>query len=269
MRCPNCNSEVPEGKRFCGYCGQRLTPAEAGAPPPVPDAFDDDAPTQLVTDETRVEPRERLEGVEPAPPPQPEEPPETIPEEPSSPMPPPPVSPAPPSKRRSRKWVWGIVGVAVVALVAVVVLSNAGSQEPYEPAHEYIALFETRDEIHIRADQNVILGGEEWIADTQELVAEYLESLHIAITLDGDPLPDPTTYWDKIHEYGDYDDDGDTDYASGWHHSLGTLSPGTHQLEIIVQSLWPMIDGFDSDGDGELDEFDYDYEHRVSIIVEG
>ena len=52
MRCPNCNSEVPEGKRFCGYCGRRLTPAEASAAPPVPDAFDDEAPTQLVTGET-------------------------------------------------------------------------------------------------------------------------------------------------------------------------------------------------------------------------
>jgi hypothetical protein len=41
MRCPNCNSKVPEGKRFCGYCGYRLEPA--------PDQFDDDAPTRLVT----------------------------------------------------------------------------------------------------------------------------------------------------------------------------------------------------------------------------
>jgi hypothetical protein len=257
MRCPNCNSEVPEGKRFCGYCGRRLTPAEASAAPPVPDAFDDDAPTQLVTGETPVEPDGRLEEVQPAPPPQPEEPPEAIPEEPPSPI-----------KRRSRKWAWGIVAVAVVALVAVAVLSSTGRPEPYQPTRAWIDMFDTRDEIRVRADQIVVLGGNVWIADTPELVDEYIVSTHIEITLDGDPLPDPKTYWDETSEWGDYDDDGDADYSSGWQHELGTLSPGTHQIEITVQSNWPVIDGFDSDGDGELDEFDYDYEHRVSIIVE-
>jgi hypothetical protein len=165
-------------------------------------------------------------------------------------------------------WVWAVIAVAVVAIVAVAVLSNTGSPEPYQPTHEYIELFEYRDEIHIRADQIVVLGGSSWIADTEELVAEYIESLHIAVTLDGDPLPDPTGYWGEIYEYGDFDDDGDMDYASEWRRDLGTLSPGTHQLEITVQSLWPMIDGFDMDGDGELDEFDYDHQHRASIIVE-
>jgi hypothetical protein len=165
--------------------------------------------------------------------------------------------------------VWGIVAVAVVALVAVAVLSSTGRPEPYQPTHAWIDMFDTRDEIRVRADQIVVLGGNVWIADTEELVDEYIVSTHIEITLDGDPLPDPTTYWDETSEWGDYDDDGDTDYASGWRRDLGTLSPGTHQIEITVQSNWPVIDGFDSDGDGELDEFDYDYEHRVSIIVEG
>ena len=277
MRCPSCQSDIPEGKRFCGHCGQRLTPvepdapAEAGAPAPAPEPFDDEAPTQLVTpapEEPPAEPDAGLEEEQPAPSPPPEEPPEAIPEEPVTPTPPPPVSPKPPSKRGSRKWVWAIVGVAVVAVVAVAVLSNTSSPEPYQPTHEYVGMFDPRTEIRVRADQIVILGGNSWIADTEELVAEYIESLHIAVTLDGDPLPDPTTYWGEINEWGDYDDDGDMDYASNWRRDLGTLSPGTHQLEITVQSNWPVIDGFDSDGDGELDEFDYDHQHRVWIIVE-
>jgi hypothetical protein len=40
MRCPNCNNKVPEGKRFCGYCGYRLVPLEPGT-------FDEEAPTKL------------------------------------------------------------------------------------------------------------------------------------------------------------------------------------------------------------------------------
>jgi hypothetical protein len=38
MRCPSCNAEIAEGKKFCGHCGTKL--------PPVP-AFDDEAPTRL------------------------------------------------------------------------------------------------------------------------------------------------------------------------------------------------------------------------------
>ena len=56
MRCPNCNSEVPEGKRFCGHCGHQLAPA-------APEPFDDDAPTRVV-------PSEMGRG-EPEPPPAP------------------------------------------------------------------------------------------------------------------------------------------------------------------------------------------------------
>jgi WD40 repeat protein len=44
MRCSNCNNEVPEGKKFCGHCGHKLT---------LPDAekFDEEAPTKLVPTE--------------------------------------------------------------------------------------------------------------------------------------------------------------------------------------------------------------------------
>jgi len=41
MRCPNCGSEVPKGKNFCGHCGRRLAQVDAGAPA----GFDDSAPT--------------------------------------------------------------------------------------------------------------------------------------------------------------------------------------------------------------------------------
>ena len=54
MKCPNCNGEVPEGKRFCGHCGQRLVPIE---PRPMTADFDDDAPTMLA-DELEEVPKE-------------------------------------------------------------------------------------------------------------------------------------------------------------------------------------------------------------------
>ena len=40
MLCPNCDKEVPKGKKFCGYCGQPLAPV-------APLDFDDEAKTRL------------------------------------------------------------------------------------------------------------------------------------------------------------------------------------------------------------------------------
>jgi|GEM_PF-1636311 Tol biopolymer transport system component len=59
MKCPNCNGEVPEGKRFCGHCGQPL----------VPPGFDDDAPTRLADelDEVQKEPQEPKQKVQTCP----------------------------------------------------------------------------------------------------------------------------------------------------------------------------------------------------------
>jgi hypothetical protein len=54
MLCPNCEQEVPDGKRFCGYCGHRLIQEEP-VEPLIKDVdsaqtgdFDQDAPTELV-----------------------------------------------------------------------------------------------------------------------------------------------------------------------------------------------------------------------------
>jgi len=38
MNCPNCNREVPDGKRFCGHCGQKLE---------APERFDDNGVTRV------------------------------------------------------------------------------------------------------------------------------------------------------------------------------------------------------------------------------
>jgi hypothetical protein len=58
MRCPNCGQEIPEGKKFCGFCGTRLAPpepetppSEPGAPPEDAPAFDEEAPTSLAPEQ--------------------------------------------------------------------------------------------------------------------------------------------------------------------------------------------------------------------------
>jgi len=50
MLCPNCDKEIPEGKKFCGFCGVKLEAQDPEAPGLEQDetgAFDDSAPTTI------------------------------------------------------------------------------------------------------------------------------------------------------------------------------------------------------------------------------
>jgi len=50
MRCPNCDKEIPEGKKFCGFCGVKLEAQEPEPPGLGQDGtgtFDDSAPTTI------------------------------------------------------------------------------------------------------------------------------------------------------------------------------------------------------------------------------
>lgn len=108
-----------------------------------------------------------------------------------------------------------------------------------------------------------------WIADTPELVADYLAALDLTVTLDGAPLPDVMDYWSEIEEDGDYDEDGDTDYESRWRYPVGVLSAGEHQVESEFRLQWPVTDGFDLDENGILDEYSGSWEYSLQITVGG
>jgi hypothetical protein len=113
MRCPNCNSEIPEGKRFCGYCGRRLEPT------PTPEPFDDDAPTRLFPEEPA--PPARPAEVQPQPPPDAPTPPPPVRRRPS---PEPVPSPRLPTRKRGVPgWAWGLGGLAAVACLLIVVVA--------------------------------------------------------------------------------------------------------------------------------------------------
>ncbi len=62
MRCPNCNNEVPQGKRFCGHCGYRLEPTAS-----TPDTFNEDAPTRMAPSRPQESPPPSPESPEAKP----------------------------------------------------------------------------------------------------------------------------------------------------------------------------------------------------------
>ena len=106
-----------------------------------------------------------------------------------------------------------------------------------------------------------------WITDTPEQVADFLRSLELVVSLDGEVLRDTGNYWSEIEGYGDADQDGDTDYLTQWLYPVGVLAPGTHRVEGEIRLQWPVADGSDSDGDGLLDEFSGPWNFSLQIVV--
>jgi hypothetical protein len=116
MNCPNCNNFVREGRNFCGHCGYELKPEARESAPPVPDQFDEDAPTTLapmegVEQEPAILTREKTSTVEdPSPKPDSSRPMITVDSVHDRSMPPSASTPEKP-KRRIPGWVWLLLSI--------------------------------------------------------------------------------------------------------------------------------------------------------------
>jgi len=106
-----------------------------------------------------------------------------------------------------------------------------------------------------------------WATDTAEQVADFLGSVELAVTLDGQLLENTGDYWSEVEEDGDSDEDGDTDYRTLWLYPVGVLGPGTHQVESEMRLQRPVTDGGDSDGDGVADEYSGTFDFSLQIVV--
>ena len=149
VKCPHCGSEVPDGKKFCGYCGRQLEQPPEGpkAATPDPANFDEDAETQLLPLEEPVpEPPAQVPEPE-ATPAQPDAAPEPVvePEEPlREPLKPsaslgPASKPAPipeTSRRKIPAWIW-VIGALLLVFIGWRLMGGAGAspavptEDPY------------------------------------------------------------------------------------------------------------------------------------------
>ncbi len=100
-----------------------------------------------------------------------------------------------------------------------------------------------------------------WLTDTQAQVADYLDAINVTGTLDGQPLPDLNGYWGRIEPYTS------GGYVSQWLYPLGVLSPGTHTVEIRGTLSRPVTDGYDTNKDGQLDQYSGEV-WRFTILIE-
>lgn len=177
-----------------------------------------------------------------------------------------------------RKIVALVAGLLAVGALACSVSLDLGGDESPTGAPTYtasapassevveVSLLDEDGEARVPAGTTVVLTVS-WVADTPELVGGYLDELDLVVTLDGDRLANPLGHYGPVEEYVDRDEDGDTDYKSGWLYELGVLSPGVHQVDAQFSLSRTLTDGLDRDKDGHLDEFSGSWSYQVRIVV--
>jgi hypothetical protein len=106
-----------------------------------------------------------------------------------------------------------------------------------------------------------------WETDTREQIADFLSSVELVVSLDGELVPDAGQYWSEIEESGDRDQNGDANYRTMWLYPLGVLTPGTHQVESELRFQRPVTDGFDANGDGVPEEYSGTMPFSLQIVV--
>jgi tRNA A-37 threonylcarbamoyl transferase component Bud32 len=106
-----------------------------------------------------------------------------------------------------------------------------------------------------------------WIADTADLVEDYIAAVEISATWDGFALPSVEEKWDRIEQWRDFDEDGDMEYGACWEYPIGDLDPGTYVVEYAAHLGWTITDGLDGDGDGQEDYFSGTEQTTVRITI--
>lgn len=87
-----------------------------------------------------------------------------------------------------------------------------------------------------------------WTARTPELLAGLQAGSTLTVTLDGQPIADPSQYWGPTQTAG-------STVQSRWAYPLPALSPGSHLIEFYVSSATELTDGLDGNGDGRPDTY--------------
>lgn len=81
---------------------------------------------------------------------------------------------------------------------------------PTAEAAEPVEIFLGREEEWVPADTPILLRLG-WATDTPEQVVDFLASVELKVSLDGEPLADPAGHWGQVEEFVDWDEDGDMD----------------------------------------------------------
>ncbi len=110
------------------------------------------------------------------------------------------------------------------------------------PAPVSVSIFKKDFSVPVNTPLDLTLG---WETQTAEQVADFLAAVQLEISLDGEPLKNTADYWGEIEPSGDH-------YVSQWLYPLGVLSPGPHQVEVILSVTEPVSDGLGNTYSGSI-----------------
>ena len=258
MYCTNCGAKVPKSAKICGNCGQPLkavganeTPIERAAPPAPP---------------------KRLPAA---------------------------VRPQPRPARRLPQGAWAVVAGLIVLASAGFWLETRGPDAApvaAPPADEIEASSLVEEAAPPAVDIpnptegdpsgenfNDLISDSEtarppagtsitltygWGVKETSYASDYLDAIAMEVWIDDTKWPEPMAYWSSVQERDDIDGDGIADFAVIWKYSLGNLAPGNYKMVVTITYLRPIQDGFDLDGDGNLDIYDRKETFTRTIIVE-
>ncbi len=169
MNCPNCNQEIPEGKKFCGHCGHRLAEGivdQGSESATMPSKKKPEEISATVIAPKRVSPEPEKVATEPTS----QE--KTDKEE--------TISRDVPS-RGAPAWVWGVVGIAgVLAVLLVLIFTgvirlDTSPDEDVTPTVEVPAVSDYFDEAEIGTEKNPIIWAVVPSGETEQVVAGFEE----------------------------------------------------------------------------------------------
>jgi hypothetical protein len=271
MKCPSCGNEVPEGKKFCGFCGEKLS--LDGSAPLTQDQLEkpldvvnkiQEGEVDHIKDEPVGEPQRKIDR--------------KFSQEGSS-----TTSmwvEEKPKRKKKRLFLVILIPVAVIALIVTVVLlwtrmtnklfANLVSYEPEEPASVEV-LVNCEDSLgeevnfvtSVGSNQAVILiyG---WLALTKEQVQDYIDHVAHSVYLDGELVATPKMGPIEIFmdDWPPGYPDVEESYAVYWRWDVGQLSPGSHRVSFTQYFTGDVFDGFDTYSAGDQ------WESGCDIIVE-
>ena len=153
---------------------------------------------------------------------------------------------------------WGVVVVGVVvglaaAATLTVLLSSPSVARGAEPVEVRIA--DCTGSLQVPAGAEIVVSGG-WLAHKRGLVRAYLSAAEMFVSVDGTPVANANDLYGPIVNIGDWDGDGDSEFATFWSLTLGALEAGqSHELDWSAGLTRRITDGGDYDGDGRPDWF--------------
>lgn len=107
--------------------------------------------------------------------------------------------------------------------------------------------------MHKEEDQYVPAGtplqlGAGWLCSSEKYVYDFLDAVTTSGSLDGETLFGMNSAWSEPMEH-------ENGYVTYFLFPLDDLPPGAYEVEILVTLDQTILDGFDSDEDGELDTY--------------